>query len=108
MLPGPPGLIRSNFGSKRARENPGTRVRTDPALPACPEPSMDSTLPQRLQTAVSGSFHKTALLQKRVRELIRGAAPLIETREQNPIKIAFLEMERGLIELIPDEDNAVL
>ena len=66
---------------------------------------MDTTLPQRLQKSVSGSFHKTALLQKRVRELIRGAAPLIEIREQNPIRIAFLEMERGLIELIPDEDN---
>ena len=31
---------------------------------------MDLTLPQRLQKSVSGSFHKTALLQKRVRELI--------------------------------------
>lgn len=30
---------------------------------------------------------------------------MIETREKNPIKIAFLEMERGLIELIPDEDS---
>tara|TARA_R110002126_G_scaffold105905_9_gene240578 strand:- start:21827 stop:22105 length:279 start_codon:yes stop_codon:yes gene_type:complete len=68
--------------------------------------SMDLTLPQRLQQTVQGSFHKTALLQKRVRELIRGASPLIETREVNPIKIAFLEMERGLIELIPDEDQA--
>ncbi len=66
---------------------------------------MDLTLPQRLQRAVQGSFHKTALLQKRVRELVRGGAPLIETREQNPIRIAFLEMERGLIELIPDEDS---
>lgn len=75
--------------------------------PASPEDSdtpMELSLPQRLQKSVSGSFHKTALLQKRVRELIRGAAPLVETREQNPIKIAFLEMERGLIELIPDED----
>jgi DNA-directed RNA polymerase subunit K/omega len=70
---------------------------------------MDSTtLPQRLQRSVSGSFHKTALLQKRVRELIRGAAPLIETRERNPIKIAFLEMERGLIELIPEEEKPLL
>ncbi len=67
---------------------------------------MDLTLPQRLQQSVQGSFHKTALLQKRVRELIRGAAPLVETRETNPIKIAFLEMERGLIELIPDEEPA--
>ena len=66
---------------------------------------MESSLPQRLQKSVSGSFQKTALLQKRVRELIRGAAPLLETREENPIKIAFLEMERGLIELIPDEES---
>ena len=66
---------------------------------------MELSLPQRLQKSVSGSFHKTALLQKRVRELIRGAAPLIETREVNPIQIAFLEMERGLIELIPDEES---
>lgn len=69
---------------------------------------MDLTLPQRLQQSVQGSFHKTALLQKRVRELIRGAAPLIDTREVSPIKIAFLEMERGLIELIPDEDDSGL
>ena len=65
----------------------------------------NETLPQRLQKSVCGSFHKTALLQKRVRELIGGASPLIETREQNPIKIAVLEMDRGLIELIPDEDQ---
>lgn len=71
-----------------------------------PTPIMETSLPQRLQKSVSGSFHKTALLQKRVRELIRGATPLVETREVNPIKIAFLEMERGLIELIPDEDTA--
>ena len=69
---------------------------------------MDQTLPQRLQKSVAGSFHKTALLQKRVREIVRGAAPLIETRETNPIKIAFLEMERGLIELIPEEDQPLL
>ncbi len=66
---------------------------------------MELTLPQRLQQSVQGSFHKTALLQKRVRELIRGAAPLIETREVNPFKIAFLEMERELIEMIPDEEH---
>lgn len=67
---------------------------------------MEPTLPQKLQRTVSGSFHKTALLQKRVRELIRGAAPLLDTREHNPIKIAYLEMEKGLIELIPDEEVA--
>jgi DNA-directed RNA polymerase subunit K/omega len=65
---------------------------------------MELSLPQRLQKAVNGSFHKTALLQRRVRELVRGSAPLLETRKVNPIEIAFLEMERGLIELVPDEE----
>jgi DNA-directed RNA polymerase subunit K/omega len=66
---------------------------------------METSLPQRLQKAVNGSFHKTALLQRRVRELVRGSAPLIEPRRVNPIEIAFLEMERGLIELVPDEES---
>jgi DNA-directed RNA polymerase subunit K/omega len=41
-----------------------------------------------------------------VRELIRGAIPLFETREKNPIRIAFLEMQQGLIELVPEEEQA--
>ena len=53
---------------------------------------------------VNGSFRKTALLQKRVRELVRGQQPLFETRERNPIKIAFEEMNRNLIDLVADED----
>ena len=61
-----------------------------------------------LEQKVGGRFQLTALLQKRVRELIRGASPLIETRETNPIKIAFLEMERGLIELIPEEEKPLI
>lgn len=65
---------------------------------------MTDSLPTSLQDHVAGSFAKTALLQKRVRELIKGASPLIETREKNPIKVAFLEMQQGLIELAPEED----
>ncbi len=68
---------------------------------------MSESLPQSLQDAVGGSFHKTALLQKRVRELIRGAIPLIETRDKNPIRIAFMEMQQGLIELVPDDEAPV-
>ena len=45
--------------------------------------SHDSTLPQRLQKSVSGSFHKTALLQKRVRELIKGYRILRDTIYSN-------------------------
>jgi len=67
---------------------------------------MDKTLPQELVKQVGGSFRLTALLQKRVRELVRGQRPLFETRERNYIKIASEELERGLIELVPDEDQA--
>ena len=67
---------------------------------------MDSTLPQQLVRQVGGSFKLTALLQKRVRELVRGQKPLFETRERNYIKIASEELKRGLIELVPDEEQA--
>ena len=43
---------------------------------------MDDTLPQQLVKTVGGSFKTTALLQKRVRELVRGQKPLFETREE--------------------------
>ncbi|HEB53283.1 MAG TPA: hypothetical protein ENI87_08525 [bacterium] len=66
---------------------------------------MDKSLPQELVRQVGGSFRLTALLQKRVRELVRGQRPLFETRERNYIKIASEELRRGLIELVPDEDQ---
>lgn len=67
---------------------------------------MDSTLPQQLVKQVGGSFELTALLQKRVRELVRGQKALYETRERNFIKIASEELKRGLIQLVPDEEEA--
>jgi len=66
---------------------------------------MDSTLPQRLQRNVNGSFEKTVLLQKRIRQLVRGDAPLFDAeleRIENPIEIALVEIERGLIDLVED------
>ncbi len=66
---------------------------------------MERTLPQELVRQVGGSFFLTSLLQKRVRELVRGQKPLYETRERNYIKIAHEELKRGLIELVPDEEE---
>ncbi len=66
---------------------------------------MEYSLPQELVRLVGGSFLLTALLQKRVRELVRGQKPLYETRERNYIKIAQEELRRGLIELVPDEEE---
>lgn len=66
---------------------------------------MVETLPTQLVHQVCGSFEITALLQKRVRELVRGQKPLYETREPNYIKIASEEIRRGLIQLVPDEEQ---
>jgi DNA-directed RNA polymerase subunit K/omega len=66
---------------------------------------MEQSLPQELVKQVGGSFRLTALLQKRVRELVRGQKPLFETRERNYIKIASEELKRGLIELVADEEQ---
>ena len=66
---------------------------------------MDRSLPQQLVKQVGGSFELTALLQKRVRELVRGQRALYETRERNYIRIAAEELRRGLIQLVPDEEE---
>lgn len=66
---------------------------------------MVETLPTKLVHQVCGSFEMTALLQKRVRELVRGQKPLFETRERNYIRIASEEISRGLIQLVPDEEQ---
>lgn len=63
------------------------------------------TLPLQLVRQVAGSFEATSLLQKRVRELVRGQKPLFETRERNYVRIAAEELSRGLIELKPEEDD---
>ncbi len=67
---------------------------------------MELTLPQRLQRVINGSFERTVLLQKRVRQLVRGDAPLFDAeleRVENPIEIALVELERGLIGLAEEQ-----
>ena len=66
---------------------------------------MEESLPKQLVRQVAGSFEMTSLLQKRVRELVRGQKPLYETRERNYIKIASEEIRRGLIQLVADEEQ---
>jgi DNA-directed RNA polymerase subunit K/omega len=66
---------------------------------------LGKSLPIRLMEEVQGSYRKTTLLQKRVRELVRGQRPLFETRLHDPIEIALEELSRGLIELVPEEGS---
>lgn len=46
-----------------------------------------------------GPFKFTVLLQKRVHELVRGAPKLIDHPSTDPVEIAALEIQAGLIEL---------
>lgn len=61
---------------------------------------MDRTKVMELADKAGGLFRLTVLLQKRVRELVAGAPPLVETIERNPINIAMLEVEQDAIELV--------
>lgn len=56
-----------------------------------------------LEERVGGRYHLTALLQKRIRELVAGAPRLVEIRSDNPIDIAIEEIRAGKIELVPED-----
>jgi DNA-directed RNA polymerase subunit K/omega len=60
----------------------------------------------RLDEKVGGRFKLTALLQRRIQEVIRGSPRLIEGK--TPLRSALAEIEAGKIELIdaekPSED----
>jgi DNA-directed RNA polymerase subunit K/omega len=60
----------------------------------------------RLDERVGGRFKLTALLQRRIQEVIRGSPRLIEGK--TPLRSALAEIEAGKIELIdaekPSED----
>ncbi len=66
---------------------------------------MDQQLLKEAQKRVGGIFKLTALLQKRCRELVKGANPLINPKGLSPIEVALKEASLGLIELIPDDDD---
>ena len=56
-----------------------------------------------LESRVGGRFMLTALLQKRIRELVAGAPRLVEIRSANPIDIAIAEIRAGKIDLVPED-----
>ena len=56
-----------------------------------------------LEARVGGRFQLTALLQKRIRELVAGAPRLVETRSENPIDVAIQEIRAGKIDLVPED-----
>jgi len=60
---------------------------------------MDFRKIQEAQVRFGGPFAMTAILQKRVRELVQGAKPLIETGKVRPIDIALDELLENCLHL---------
>ncbi len=60
---------------------------------------------EHLYNNCGGVFKTTVLIQKRLRELNRGARKLVEDHAKNPIEVVMREMEAGRIELIADNDE---
>jgi DNA-directed RNA polymerase subunit K/omega len=56
-----------------------------------------------LERRVGGRFMLTALLQKRIREIVAGAPRLVEIRADNPIDVAIAEIRAGKIDLVPED-----
>ena len=56
-----------------------------------------------LDVKVGGRFKLTALLQKRIRELVAGAPRLVDIRSDNPIDVAIAEIRAGKVELVSEE-----
>lgn len=65
---------------------------------------MDFRKIQEAQARFGGPFAMTAILQKRVRELVQGAKPLVETNKVRPIDIALDELLENCLQLEQSED----
>ena len=70
---------------------------------------IDQSKFENLYGKCGGVFKTTVLMQKRMRELNRGARRLVEDDAKNPIEVVMHEIAAGKIELIPDtEENREL
>ena len=68
---------------------------------------MDFRKIQEAQVRFGGPFAMTSILQKRVRELIQGAKPLVETDSTRPIDIALEELLSNRLSLEHSEDEGM-
>jgi len=58
----------------------------------------------RLDSVVGGRFKLTALLQRRIQEVVKGSPRLIEGK--TPLRSALAEIEAGKIEMLEGEKPA--
>ena len=57
---------------------------------------------------IPNNYMLTVILAKRVRELRRGARPLIETKLKNPWEIAMQEIAQGKVEVKYEDEKPTL
>lgn len=69
---------------------------------------MDFRKIQEAQERFGGPFAMTAILQKRVRELVQGSRPLIKTDKARPIDIALDELLENRLNLEYGPEGDVL
>ena len=67
---------------------------------------MDFRKIQEAQERFGGPFAMTAILQKRVRELVQGSRPMVETDKTRPVDIALEELLANRLSLEHDADSA--
>ena len=60
---------------------------------------MDKSEVDALAEKFGGRFKLTVLIQKRVKELVKGAARLVETPHKNLIDVALEEIRQGKVAL---------
>jgi DNA-directed RNA polymerase subunit K/omega len=58
-----------------------------------------------LYRQVGGVYKTTVLMQKRLRELNRGARKLVPEENKNPIATVMTEIEKDRIQLVPDTEE---
>ncbi|HZN61844.1 MAG TPA: DNA-directed RNA polymerase subunit omega [Planctomycetota bacterium] len=59
---------------------------------------MDKSEIDALAEKFGGRFKLTVLIQKRVKELVKGAARLVETEHKNLIDVALEEIRQGKLQ----------
>lgn len=105
---GGPALRSGHRERRRGRRHPaacprgGSRLGRPPANERRPMEEKIRIIDE-LEAKVGGRFQLTALLQKRIRELVAGAPRLVDIRSDNPIDIAIEEVRAGKIELVAED-----
>ena len=69
---------------------------------------MDKSEIDAMAEKFGGRFKLTVLIQKRVKELVKGAARLVETDHKNLIDVALEEIRQGKLQwegMLDDEES---